>query len=235
MVAIARKDHDSAEQHFMKSLEIGRALNNLERLARDYIYLAVLNYNRREFEAALDYFMQASVVAEYLQHGELMNWCWWNIGALYGVKSECIRASRKLHLAQGQAKELGLAHAIPNISLWLGMLHLRQYQFEPARTYFSASLMQSAQLPRNIPLALYGLALADRYEHDLAMLNSPAEAALKIAETLDGIDVGAAKLEAVKQEDLERAQEYFQTAMVDSPGIEGYHIVPALGSWLSRQ
>lgn len=233
--AMMRHSYDSAEGHFLKSLEASRMLNSPERLVRDYINLAVLNYNRGEYDAALDYFTQGSVVAEYMQHGELMNWCLWNMGALHVVKGDFDRASRELHLAQRQARELDLVHAFPNISLWLGILHLRQFHLEPAQSFFYASLNQAALVPRALCLALYGLALTTRYRHDLPMQESPAAAAAQIHQMLEPLNVQHLSLDSIRVPDLKRAQDYFQKALADTPGIDGYHIVPALESWLSRQ
>ncbi|MBK8021110.1 MAG: tetratricopeptide repeat protein [Chloroflexi bacterium] len=234
-IDISRKALDPAEGHFLRSLQAGRMLNSPERLARDYINMGVLNYSRGEFDAAIDYFTQGSVVAEYLQHGELMNWCLWNIGALYVVKSQFDRARGKLLLAQRQATELRLIHALPNISLWLGILHLRQFQLDPAQIFFEASLTRSALVPRTTALAVYGLALVCRYRHDLPMQDTSIEAASQIAQMMDSLDPTHLNLSALQRADLERAQSYFQTALVDTPGIDGYHIIPALESWLSRQ
>lgn len=234
VVELAGKEYDQAKLHMQQSLVSARKLNNPERIAQAYLNLGALSYYQSEFDTALDYLTQGSVVAEYLHHGELLNWFKWNKGAIHVVQGNFKYARRSLQAALNEATELGLKPALPHIFLWLGILHFCQNQIDMARTYFRMIFEQVALNPWSAALGLFGISLCARYELDLAMQGSVADAHEQIAHELVSAQIDRSKLSAIRKPILERAEQYFQVALEDMPGLRGFHIVDALALWLAQ-
>lgn len=233
IMALDRDDYDQADRHFQQAKEQARRQNNPERLARSYLSLGTVSFFRSDFNAARGYFVQGNVVAEYIQHGELLAWFAWNKGAIYVIEGNYKRAGWLLRDALHKANDFGIKNALPNIFVWMGLMHLCQSQTDRARAYFLQVLNQPT-LPRAriAAYALYGLALASRYEHDLTISADPETAQQEINQVLADAGLTTSMFSVVAPADIEGAHAYLKIALTEIPELERFHITEGLIGWL---
>jgi tetratricopeptide (TPR) repeat protein len=233
IMALDRDDYDQADRHFQNAKSQARRQNNPERLARSYLSLGTVSFFRSDFSAAREYFVQGNVVAEYIQHGELLAWFAWNKGAVHVIEGNYKRAGWLLRDALHKANDFGIRNALPNIFVWLGLMHLCQSQTGRARAYFLQVLNQPS-LPRTriAAYALYGLALTSRYEHDLTISADSETAHREVNEALADAGLNASLFSAVTPADIEGAHAYFKIALIEIPELERFHIKEGLIGWL---
>ncbi len=232
LIAIEREEYDQAEKPLKQSLLFARELNNAERIARCYLNLGSLSYHLSDFDAALDYFTQGAVVAEFIQHTDTLVWLTMNKGIIKTVKHQYSAARKLLLTSLQQANDMGLNLVVSYALLWLGVLHFEQAQLAQAQRYFRDVLNQPASMPWHNAMALYGLSLVTRYEHDTMMNGSLASARTQIELALEAAEVEREGLPALTRQDLEKAEADFQRALDDIPGLSRFQIVESLWLWL---
>jgi tetratricopeptide (TPR) repeat protein len=232
LIAIKLEAFEVGEFHLQRSLNTARQLNNPERIARSYINLGVLNYHQSRFDAALEYFTQGIVVAEYIQHNDSVAWLTFNAGVIQTVKRQYFQARRMLLTALHQANDLGLNTLLPNICLWLGILYFELGQKEQAQKYFVTVLSRFALNPWLSAMSLFGIGLIARYEQDVLMLQDHEMARHQVFVALDAAHVRREQLPAVPRQELARAEKDFQRALEDIPELERFHIADSVWSWL---
>jgi tetratricopeptide (TPR) repeat protein len=231
LIAVNLEDFSSGEIHLQKSLQIARQLNNPERIARSYVNLGVLSYNRGQFGTALDYFAQGTIVAEYIQHQDTLAWLSFNMGAIRVIQHQYSPARKLLWTALNIINDLGLKTLLPYVSLWFGILHFEQAQLSLAHRYFSSILEQRALNPWFAATALYGIALIARYDQDILMQADWERIRNQVSAALDAIHINKAQLPAFQKGDLEKAEADFQRALSDIPEIGRFQIVDAVWLW----
>lgn len=233
--AILEMDYAAADHHLQQALMQARNANNPERMARSYLNLGALRYSQRDFDGAWNYFTQGNVVAEHIQHGELLLWFMVNKGALKAIGGEYKTAGRLLRQALMKANDLGVQTIMPLLLMWLGLLHLFQTQFERARLYLLQALRQP-QLPTAFAArALYALALSLRYEQDILLDDSPETAREQIREGFDACSLTMLPLPPLSRNDLYMAEQYLQIAFVELPELSRFHILDAVMDWLQHE
>lgn len=231
--AMNRHRYAEAGEYLQNSLQLAQMLNNPERIARVYLNMAALSYIQSQFEQAAQYLTQGSIVAEYIQHNELMLWFTWNKGAIKVVLEAYQQGEALLYQSLEMAKKLRQGSLIPVIYLWLGILSIRQRDAAIATKFFGYMLRDSPQNVRHVALALYGLGLAERRKNDPAMQDDEEEACRQVRGALDSISLRA--IPAITEQELIKAEEYFQVAMSQWHGIRGFHVVRALCAWQAAQ
>lgn len=232
LVALEEENYKEAESCYQKALTLTRDLNSPERLGYLYVNMGVTAYFTGSYESAHEYFLQAKIIAEYIQHDELMTLAMWNQGALNSALYQYEYAAKLLKTALIQAKEMSLKWMETSIYIRLGKLYFRQESLSKSRACFMSALEGAIQNPKSIAQALYGLALIELSEKDIVGTNDIQYAIEQISIMLSRLNIDRHYLMLTSYEELEKAQKLFQHDLDSHPQISRYRIVEGL--WACR-
>jgi tetratricopeptide (TPR) repeat protein len=231
-IAIANEEYALARIYFDKALIAARELNNPERIARAYFNVGVVSYYMSDIGGAFSYFTQGAVIAEYMQHNELLAWAWWNQAALHIIQKEYDNARRLLQLALNRANDFSLKSIPAYVFIWSGISYFCQDKHKRSRAYYVKALNELNASAWTSALALYGISLIVRSNKDLGMTDDSETAYKQIAHVLKYLGLNAPQFKRIKAAEIRRAESYFQIALPYIPELWRYHIVNALLRWL---
>jgi tetratricopeptide (TPR) repeat protein len=228
LIAADAWDYVQADRYYQQAMELARQVNNPERIGYLYVNLGVASFFIRAYDAAQEYFLQAKLIADYIQHDELATLVTHNQGALNSAQHRYEEAEALLKTALLQAIEIGLPWLQTRIYIALGKLYLRQGLDHKANLSFLSALKTPDRSARYHALAFYGLSLVELSSNDLIGLDDPEWASERIATMLVKFEIDRNLLRKTSRPDLEHAHKFFQHDLDGFPQMNRFRIVEGL-------
>lgn len=225
--------HAMAQQYYQRSISLARVLNNPERLGYLYLNLGVTHYFLREYNASRDCFLQGYMLADRLQHLELLTQIIYNQGVLASARGHHKKALRLLNSALQRVEDGNLHRLKPIILIALGKAYLKRHWLLKAQRCFVEGLATSSISSKYAARALYGLGLRATIEFSITEEDIAVTYA-RIKRLMQKIGLSVINLPSVTVSGLHQAQDYYQHDFDDPPKLSRYKVVEALEMWLSE-
>jgi tetratricopeptide (TPR) repeat protein len=225
-------DYAQAEKYYQRALELAREVNNPERLGYLYVNLGVASFFSKAYDAALEYFVQGKIIADYIQHDDLGTLIMWNQGALHSAMQHYETASGLLKTALFQAQELGSPWMQTGIYIGMGKLYFRQEIYHKARLCFLKALEYVGQNIKFLAQIFYGLGIVEIANDEIIGCDDPQKSTEQIRKMLTTLSIDCRPLLDISYEDLEKAHKLFQHDLEGYPNLYRFRVVEGL--WASR-
>jgi tetratricopeptide (TPR) repeat protein len=225
-------DYLQAEAYYQRAMELARQVNNPERIGYLYLNLGVASFFNSAYDTAQEYFLQAKLIADHIQHDELTTLVTWNQGSLSSAQYKYEIGEKLLKTALSQAWEHGLTWMQPGIYIALGKLYLRQGLAHKANLSFLGALASPGQTGKFKAQAVYGLSLVEVSSNDILGQDKIDKARQCIKEMTTKFAIDQSVIDDLTLQDLQYAHKFFQHDLDGFPQMERFRIVEGL--WAGR-